>query len=66
MKQNRIAYSVAAALVMYDRLISLGRHAPRPVATGGPVEPAPLPVFGAPIYQRKRLRRAQAAKTGKS
>jgi tRNA G18 (ribose-2'-O)-methylase SpoU len=59
--------SVAGALVMYDRMISLGRHAPRPVASGGPVEPAPLPVFGAPIYQRKRRRRAAeaAARAGK-
>ncbi len=28
--------SVAAALVMYDRMISTGGHAPRPVAAGGP------------------------------
>ncbi|WP_428407386.1 RNA methyltransferase [Hyphococcus sp.] len=28
--------SVAAALVMYDRMISMGGHAPRPVAAGGP------------------------------
>ncbi|MDD9901765.1 MAG: RNA methyltransferase [Alphaproteobacteria bacterium] len=27
---------VAGAIVMYDRLISLGRHAPRPVQPGGP------------------------------
>ncbi|MGE0152657.1 MAG: RNA methyltransferase [Reyranellaceae bacterium] len=53
--------SVAGALVMYDRLVSLGRFAPRPVATGGPVEPPPLPVFGAPLYQRKQRRRAEAA-----
>ncbi len=52
--------SVAGALVMYDRLLSLGRHAPRPVAAGGPVEPPPVPVFGAPLYQRKRRRRAAA------
>jgi tRNA G18 (ribose-2'-O)-methylase SpoU len=60
--------SVAGALVMYDRMISLGRHAPRPVAAGGPVEAAPVPVFGAPIYQRKRRRRAAeaAAKAGKT
>lgn len=56
--------SVAGALVMYDRLVSLGRHAPRPVATGGPVEPPPVPVFGAPIYQRKRRRRAALAASG--
>jgi len=50
---------VAAALVMYDRMLTLGRHAPRPVAEGAPTEAAPLPVFGEPIYKRKqRLRRA--------
>lgn len=53
--------SVAGALVMYDRLISLGRHAPRPVAAGGPAEALPLPVFGPPIYLRKRRRRAAEA-----
>ena len=30
---------VAGALVMYDRLMSLGRHATAPVAEGGPPEP---------------------------
>ena len=52
---------VAAALIMYDRLNSLGRHAPRPVAEGGPTEPVPLPVFGDPIYKRKHRKRARAA-----
>ncbi len=28
--------SVAAALVMYDRMISMGGYAPRPVSAGGP------------------------------
>lgn len=28
---------VAGAIVMYDRLVCLGRHAPRPVRTGGPL-----------------------------
>lgn len=37
---------VAGALVMYDRLIALGRFAPRPVMPGGPVEGMPEPVFG--------------------
>jgi tRNA G18 (ribose-2'-O)-methylase SpoU len=55
---------VAGALVMYDRLLSLGRHAPRPVAEGAPIEPVPLPVFGEPIYKRRQRRRARApAKT---
>jgi hypothetical protein len=50
---------VAGALVMYDRLLTLGRHAPRPVAEGAPTEAAPLPVFGEPIYKRKHRARAK-------
>ncbi len=49
---------VAGALVMYDRQISLGRHADRPVAEGGPTEPLAPPVFGEPIYKRKQRQRA--------
>ena len=37
---------VAGALVMYDRLISLGRFAPRPVVPGGPLAEMPKPMFG--------------------
>ena len=33
--------AIAANIVMYDRVISLGRHAPRPVRAGGPTEPKP-------------------------
>ncbi|WP_411816894.1 RNA methyltransferase [Hyphococcus sp. DH-69] len=33
--------SVAAALVMYDRTLSMGGFRPRPVAAGGPTEPLP-------------------------
>ncbi len=51
---------VAGALVMYDRLLSLGRHAPRPVAEGGPTEALELPVFGEPIYKRKHRKRLRA------
>ncbi|MBX9946257.1 MAG: RNA methyltransferase [Reyranella sp.] len=51
---------VAGALVMYDRLLSLGRHAPRPVAEGAPTESAPLPVFGEPIYKRRQRIRQKA------
>lgn len=43
-----INVGLAGALVMYDRLMSLGRFAPRPVATGGPTEALPEPVFGQP------------------
>ena len=51
---------VAGALIMYDRLLTLGRHAPRPVAAGGPTEAVPLPVFGDPVYKRKQRIRARA------
>lgn len=37
---------VAGALVMYDRLICMGRHAPRAVTPGGPVEPLEMQPFG--------------------
>ena len=45
---------VAGALVMYDRLLSLGRNAERPVGEGGPTELLDVPAFGAPLYMRKR------------
>jgi tRNA G18 (ribose-2'-O)-methylase SpoU len=44
---------VAGALVMYDRLISLGRFPRRPIMPGGPVEPLPEHVFGEPILRKK-------------
>ncbi len=46
--------SVAAAIIMYDRTITLGRHAPRPVRTGGPTEVLPLHEFGDPVIRRKK------------
>ena len=46
--------AVAGALVMYDRLITLGRFAPRPEVPGGPVEPLPEPVFG-DVKVRRRM-----------
>ncbi len=58
-----INLSVAGALVMYDRTLSLGRFAPRPVRSGGPSEPPPAHVHGAPIYRRRR-HAAQAAADG--
>ncbi len=45
-----INVGVAGALVMYDRLISLGRHAARPVKAGGPTEGLPEPVHGRMRY----------------
>ena len=45
--------SVAGALVMYDRMICLGRYAERPVRTGGPTEKATTHVHGRPILRRR-------------
>jgi len=41
-----INVGVAGALVMYDRLISLGKFAPRPVRAGGPTEAIPPSLHG--------------------
>jgi tRNA G18 (ribose-2'-O)-methylase SpoU len=43
--------AVAGAIVMYDRLLSLGRFAPRPVRSGGPTEPRPAHVHGRPLLR---------------
>lgn len=45
--------AVAGALVMYDRLVSFGRFAQRPLASGQVPEALPVPVFGPPIRRRK-------------
>lgn len=37
---------IAGAIVMYDRVQSLGRFPPRPVAEGGPIESLPEHQFG--------------------
>lgn len=44
--------SVAGAIVMYDRLLSVGRFAERPMAPGGPIAPPPPPVFGDVVVRR--------------
>jgi tRNA G18 (ribose-2'-O)-methylase SpoU len=45
--------SVAGAIVLYDRLLSHGRFAPRPVRSGAPTEAAPAHVHGTPKLKRK-------------
>ncbi len=42
---------VAGAIVMYDRMISLGRFARRPVGSKGPVEPLAEHIHGQPILR---------------
>lgn len=49
-----INLSVAGALVMYDRMISLGRFAARPSRAGGPDAPLPPHVHGNPVARTKR------------
>ena len=44
--------SVAAAIVMYDRVTSLGRFPPRPVRPGGPIEELPAHVHGDPVFRQ--------------
>ena len=44
---------IAAAIVMYDRILTLGRHAPRPIAPGAPTETLEPAVFGAPVIRQK-------------
>jgi tRNA G18 (ribose-2'-O)-methylase SpoU len=44
---------IAGALVMYDRVLSLGRFARRPVRPGGPTEPLPEHVYGDPVIRRQ-------------
>ena len=56
--------AIAGAIVMYDRLISTGRFAARPIVPGGPAEPLPPHVFGEPMWKRKERERAAAEGRG--
>ncbi len=40
--------AMAGAIVMYDRLLTLGRFPPRPLRPGGPMAPLPPHVHGKP------------------
>jgi tRNA G18 (ribose-2'-O)-methylase SpoU len=48
--------AVAGALVMYDRMISLGRFAERPVRAGGAKAALPGHIHGEPLWKRRRSR----------
>lgn len=45
---------IAAALVMYDRVLTLGRFPARPLTPGGPVETLPGHVHGGPVIRRRK------------
>ncbi len=57
--------AIAGAIVMYDRLISTGRFAARPIMAGGPPEPLPPHVFGEPLWRVKQ-REASAARAAQN
>jgi tRNA G18 (ribose-2'-O)-methylase SpoU len=59
-----INVAMAGALVMYDRALSLGRFAERPVRAGGPSEPVRPHVHGEPVWKSKQRRR-MALKAGR-
>ncbi len=42
--------AMAGAIVMYDRMHSMGRFAERPIMAGGPVEPMKPHIHGKPVY----------------
>ena len=52
---------VAAALVMYDRTLTMGRFAPRPVRVGGPTEMVPVKPRGG----HRRISRTKDIDTSK-
>ena len=52
-----INVGVAGAIVMYDRMISLGRFAERPVRVGGPTEPLREHKHGRQIMRNAERRR---------
>jgi tRNA G18 (ribose-2'-O)-methylase SpoU len=49
-----INLAAAGAIVMYDRMLCHGRFAPRPVRSGGPIEPLRPHVHGKVLTRRRR------------
>ena len=57
---------IAGAIVMYDRLTSLGRFARRPELPGGPTERLPTHVFGGPKIRKKMEKFRRPAPVGET
>jgi tRNA G18 (ribose-2'-O)-methylase SpoU len=55
--------AAAGAIIMYDRLATIGRFGERPVAPGGPVQPLPEHVFGEPVWKKKQKRRERVRRS---
>jgi len=51
---------VAGAIMLYDRMLSLGRFAERPVRVGGPTEPLPDHVHGRQILRSPEAKAREA------
>jgi tRNA G18 (ribose-2'-O)-methylase SpoU len=49
-----INLAAAGAIVLYDRMLSLGRFAPRPVRSGAPTEERPAHVQGEVVLRRPK------------
>jgi tRNA G18 (ribose-2'-O)-methylase SpoU len=49
-----INVGMAGAIVMYDRLISLGGYPGRPIRPGGPAELPPTHTWGKPVMRTKK------------
>jgi tRNA G18 (ribose-2'-O)-methylase SpoU len=49
-----INVGVAGAIVMYDRLLALGRFASRPLNPRAPRDERPVHIFGEPLSRRER------------
>lgn len=50
-----INLAVAGAITLYDRLIYMGRFAPRPVKAGGPTEALPKHHFGGYFSRKEKM-----------
>jgi tRNA G18 (ribose-2'-O)-methylase SpoU len=50
-----INVGMAGAIVLYDRLVSLGGYGARPIAPGRPSEVPPRHVWGAPLARSRKL-----------
>lgn len=50
--QFSVNLGIAVGIALYDRFLSHGRYAPRPVRCGGPTEPLPAHVQGRPLFRR--------------
>lgn len=64
--QFSLNVATTGAIVMYDRLISYGRFAPRPVRAGAPIEGLPEHVHGGPLVRASRKGGSKGGNEGKS